>query len=282
MGVRWRCVWVRMWILLMYMKIPGVVAADGPFTVSRRNKLNDDEAHDGIPFLLGNQGTRRKHYIVFVFNNATKKDKEMKFTLEFSWDTVKGKVADSIIAIENGTKFKNKVIEAGQTANKPSSLYAIPQGLKFRLMQASFHWHKNEFCFLAGCHRFPIEGLCTKADKKIKGLLVVPPKDRSQEIQRMDHEDYGQRSSSLKQTEPYKSFIRRRNNLKVAIKLASFVDLLHKKTFECWILFSLPTDRLTRCYRDQLSNVSIREKMRTAILLLKAAFQFIQGKFYIL
>ncbi|PWA64277.1 hypothetical protein CTI12_AA264370 [Artemisia annua] len=76
--------------------------------------------------------------------SATKKDKEMKFTLEFSWDTVKGKVADSIIAIQNGTKIKSKVMEAGQTANKPSTLYAIPHGLKFRLIQASFHWHKNE------------------------------------------------------------------------------------------------------------------------------------------
>ncbi|PWA63672.1 hypothetical protein CTI12_AA351140 [Artemisia annua] len=98
--------------------------------------------------------------------SATKKDKEIKFTLEFSWDTVKGKVVNSIIAIENGTKVKNKVMESGETANKPSTLYVIPQVLRFRLIQASFHWHKNELSLknLMDGLMFSITGQMRKVD----------------------------------------------------------------------------------------------------------------------
>ncbi|PWA51826.1 hypothetical protein CTI12_AA461690 [Artemisia annua] len=106
----------------------GVVPADGPFTIPGKNKLNDDVAPDGTP----------------ISGSATKKEKDTEFTLEFSWDTVKGKLTDSITAIENGTKLENEVMESGETAKQPSSLSAIAEGPRFRLMWASFHWLKNE------------------------------------------------------------------------------------------------------------------------------------------
>ncbi|GJU85312.1 hypothetical protein Tco_1292858, partial [Tanacetum coccineum] len=90
----------------------GVVPADGPFTIPGKNKLNDDVAPDGTP----------------ISGSATKKEKGTEFTLEFSWDTVKGKLTDSINAIENGTKLENEVTESGETANQPSSLSAIAEG----------------------------------------------------------------------------------------------------------------------------------------------------------
>ncbi|PWA38172.1 hypothetical protein CTI12_AA585840 [Artemisia annua] len=127
-----------------HVSIAGVVAADGTFTVSRSNKLNDDVAADGNPISV------RKC-------SATKKDKDIGFTLEFSWDTVKGKVTDSIISIENGTKFENKV--------------AIPQGLKFRLIQASFHWLKNEtLCMQPKIVRSPLGPVYW--DVSIAGVVV--------------------------------------------------------------------------------------------------------------
>lgn len=82
-----------------------------------------------------------------------KNDKDSEVTLEFSWDTVKRKLTDSITAIENGTKLENEITESGQTANQTSSLSAIAEGPRFRLMWSSFQWLKNEvgalskYCF---------------------------------------------------------------------------------------------------------------------------------------
>ena len=61
-----------------------------------------------------------------------------------SWDTVENKLINSITAIEYGTKLETETMESGQTANKSSSLSAIAEGPRFRLMLASFHWLKNE------------------------------------------------------------------------------------------------------------------------------------------
>nr|XP_043620766.1 uncharacterized protein LOC122592572 [Erigeron canadensis] len=106
----------------------GVVPADGPFTVSGSNKVSDNVASDGNS----------------VSGSAMKNEKENEATLEFSWDTVKRKLSDSINAIENGTKLENEFTGSGQTAKQPSSLFAIAEGPRFRLMWASFQWLKNE------------------------------------------------------------------------------------------------------------------------------------------
>ncbi|XP_021987903.1 uncharacterized protein LOC110884493 isoform X5 [Helianthus annuus] len=79
-----------------------------------------------------------------ILCSAMKNNKDGEIALEFSWDTVKRKLTDSITAIENGTKLEKEVIESGQTANQPSSLSAIAVGPRFRLMWASFNWLKNE------------------------------------------------------------------------------------------------------------------------------------------
>ncbi|CAH1424569.1 unnamed protein product [Lactuca virosa] len=106
----------------------GVIPADGPFSTSRRNKSSDNVAPDGTP----------------ISGSGVKNDKGKEVTLELSWDTVENKIINSITAIEHGTKLENETMESGQTANKSSSLSAIAEGPRFRLMLASFHWLKNE------------------------------------------------------------------------------------------------------------------------------------------
>lgn len=105
----------------------GVIPADGPFSTSKKNKLSDSMSPNGT----------------LISGSDVKNDKGKEFTLEFSWETVKEKLTDSITAIDNGTKLENE-IKSGQTANQPSSLSAIAEGPRFRLMLASFHWLKNE------------------------------------------------------------------------------------------------------------------------------------------
>ncbi|KAM0026727.1 hypothetical protein Hdeb2414_s0020g00561481 [Helianthus debilis subsp. tardiflorus] len=113
-------------IFLAYMAV--AVPADGPFLGSGKKKLSDDVAPDGTSYS----------------GSAMRNNKDGEIALEFSWDTVKRKLTDSITAIENGTKLEKEVMESGQTANQPSSLSAIAVGPRFRLMWASFNWLKNE------------------------------------------------------------------------------------------------------------------------------------------
>ncbi|KAI3801133.1 hypothetical protein L1987_29236 [Smallanthus sonchifolius] len=113
-------------ILLTYMA--GIVPADGPFSNSGRNKLNDNVAPAETP----------------ISGSAMKNDKDSEVKLEFSWDIVQQKLIGSITAIENGAKLEKGIMESGQTANQPSSLSAIAVGPRFRLMWASFQWLKKE------------------------------------------------------------------------------------------------------------------------------------------
>lgn len=108
--------------------LAGVIPADGPFSTSRRNTSSDNVAPDGTP----------------ISGSGVKNDKGKEVSLELSWDTVENKLINSITAIEYGTKLETETMESGQTANKSSSLSAIAEGPRFRLMLASFHWLKNE------------------------------------------------------------------------------------------------------------------------------------------
>ncbi|XP_071698352.1 uncharacterized protein [Rutidosis leptorrhynchoides] len=107
----------------------GVVPADGPFPVSGsgRKKSNDDVAPDRTST-----------------SGSDVKNEDSEVTLEFSWDTVKRKLTDSIAALDNGTKLENEIMESGETANQPLSLSAIAEGPRFRLMWVSFQWLKHE------------------------------------------------------------------------------------------------------------------------------------------
>lgn len=93
-----------------------------------------------------------------------KNEKDSEATLEFSWDTVKRKLTDSITAIENGTKLDSESMGSGETASQPSSLSAIAEGPRFRLMWTSFQWLKNEVGILILVWfivLFPSHGLIT-------------------------------------------------------------------------------------------------------------------------
>ncbi|KAL8208410.1 hypothetical protein R6Q57_007822 [Mikania cordata] len=112
-------------IFLTHMAV--VVPADGSLLGSGRKKLSDNMAPDETP----------------ISGSAMKNNKDSEVTLEFSWDIMKRKLTDSIMAIENEPTEK-EIMESGPTANQPSSLSAIAVGPRFRLMWASFKWLKNE------------------------------------------------------------------------------------------------------------------------------------------
>ncbi|GJS76887.1 hypothetical protein Tco_0726768 [Tanacetum coccineum] len=67
-------------------------------------------------------------------------EKDIDFTLEFSWDTIKGKLTESITKIENGTKLENFVMESGETAKQLSSLSCIAWVLEITLIE---HLHSS-------------------------------------------------------------------------------------------------------------------------------------------
>ncbi|KAL4571918.1 hypothetical protein LXL04_018685 [Taraxacum kok-saghyz] len=110
----------------------GVIPADGPFSTSRSNSN------------MAPNGTS-------ISGSDVKNDKNKEVTLELSWDTVKEKLTNSITAIELGTKFENETMKSRQTAKQTSSLSAIAEGPRFRLLLASFHWLKNEAGTLSMC-----------------------------------------------------------------------------------------------------------------------------------
>ncbi|CAK9181212.1 unnamed protein product [Ilex paraguariensis] len=65
--------------------------------------------------------------------------------LELIWDVVKGKLVDSISAVQHKGYLVNKATEVEQHQAKiPLSLYAVAEGPRFRLLWASFQWLKKE------------------------------------------------------------------------------------------------------------------------------------------
>ncbi|XP_024974352.1 uncharacterized protein LOC112512558 [Cynara cardunculus var. scolymus] len=76
--------------------------------------------------------------------SAATNDKDSEVNLNLSWDTVKGKLIDSISAIERGAKLDDGNMETEQIAKQPSCLAAVAEGPRFRLLWASFQWLKNE------------------------------------------------------------------------------------------------------------------------------------------
>ncbi|GKB51438.1 hypothetical protein Tco_0902191, partial [Tanacetum coccineum] len=74
--------------------------------------------------------------------------------------------------IENGTRLENEVMESREIAKEPSSLSAIAEGPRFRLMWASFHWLKNEELLQLHKQRLHSDETCREA--LICGTLLHP------------------------------------------------------------------------------------------------------------
>ncbi|XP_022771427.1 uncharacterized protein LOC111314387 isoform X2 [Durio zibethinus] len=64
--------------------------------------------------------------------------------LKHIWDVVRGKLLDSLDAIEHGSDFKDGVLDEQQRAKQPLSLYAISEGPKIRLLLASLQHLEEE------------------------------------------------------------------------------------------------------------------------------------------
>ncbi|XVF32226.1 hypothetical protein REPUB_Repub17cG0063000 [Reevesia pubescens] len=64
--------------------------------------------------------------------------------LKHAWDVVRGKLLDSLDTIEDGSDFKNGVLDEQQHAKRPLSLYAVSEGSKIRLLWASLQQLEEE------------------------------------------------------------------------------------------------------------------------------------------
>lgn len=70
---------------------------------------------------------------------------EDEVCMQFAWDVVRDKLIASLSAIKKGVKFSERVGEFEQNpANQPSSLCAVAEGPRIRLLWASFQWLNKE------------------------------------------------------------------------------------------------------------------------------------------
>ncbi|XP_051120857.1 uncharacterized protein LOC127244393 [Andrographis paniculata] len=61
--------------------------------------------------------------------------------LNFTWDVVKRKLMDSLLAIKEGVSLSENFAQSEQSfAKLPSSLFAVAEGPRMRLLWASFQW----------------------------------------------------------------------------------------------------------------------------------------------
>lgn len=66
-----------------------------------------------------------------------------KVNLQFAWDVVKGKLLDSLSAVKSG--IDGSVVQFEQnSAKRPSSLSAVAEGPRIRLLWRSFQWLNEE------------------------------------------------------------------------------------------------------------------------------------------
>lgn len=69
--------------------------------------------------------------------------------LQFAWDVVRGKLMDSLSAVKNGVNLSENVGKFEQNpAKQPSSLYAVSEGPRIRLLWRSYQWLKREASIL--------------------------------------------------------------------------------------------------------------------------------------
>uniref|UniRef100_A0A5B7A7Q2 Uncharacterized protein n=1 Tax=Davidia involucrata TaxID=16924 RepID=A0A5B7A7Q2_DAVIN len=118
-------------IFLTYMD--GVIPAEKSLPNSQKNILNDHVVPEDSTFS----------------GSAMKNDED--FNLKFAWDIVKGKLVNSLNAIEHGGNLGNRVFGYEQEhAKRPLSLYAIAEGPRLRLLWTSFQWLKKEVDNISG------------------------------------------------------------------------------------------------------------------------------------
>jgi hypothetical protein len=68
--------------------------------------------------------------------------------MNFAWDIVNGKLKDCLNVMTHNGNLSNRVLEYKQENTKrPSSLYAIAESPRFRLLWASFQCLKEEVIF---------------------------------------------------------------------------------------------------------------------------------------
>lgn len=69
--------------------------------------------------------------------------------LQFAWDVVRGKLMDSLSSIKNGVNSSDNVGKLEQNpAKQPSSLYAVSEGPRIRLLWRSYQWLEREASIL--------------------------------------------------------------------------------------------------------------------------------------
>lgn len=64
--------------------------------------------------------------------------------LKYAWDVVKGKLLDSLNAIEQIDSLGNGIVESKQHAKRPLCLHAIADGPRLRLLWASLQQLEKE------------------------------------------------------------------------------------------------------------------------------------------
>ncbi|KAK6143996.1 hypothetical protein DH2020_020816 [Rehmannia glutinosa] len=74
--------------------------------------------------------------------SAVTSDDEIR--LQFAWDVVRGKLTDSLSAIKKGVDFSGRVEFEQNPSKQPSSLCAVAEGPRIRLLWASFKWLNKE------------------------------------------------------------------------------------------------------------------------------------------
>ncbi|KVI03818.1 hypothetical protein Ccrd_017878 [Cynara cardunculus var. scolymus] len=77
--------------------------------------------------------------------SAATNDKDSEVNLNLSWDTVKGKLIDSISAIERGAKLDDGNMETEQIAKQPSCLAAVAEGPRYSFKFVAI---LDDFCFV--------------------------------------------------------------------------------------------------------------------------------------
>lgn len=72
-------------------------------------------------------------------------EKEDQVGCQCTWDVVKGKIAKSLLAIENGVIVEENFVESeSDRAKRPLSLYAVANGPRFRLLMSSIEQLEKE------------------------------------------------------------------------------------------------------------------------------------------
>ncbi|KAL2945506.1 Cell division protein ZapD [Bienertia sinuspersici] len=112
-------------VLLAYMA--GAVPSGRSYINSQKNDLND--------MLLPESP---------IFFGSTR-EKEDQDSCLCTWNLVKGKITESLLAIENGAGFNENSVEfESDHAKRPLSLYAVANGPRFRLLLSSVEQLEKE------------------------------------------------------------------------------------------------------------------------------------------